>query len=190
MADEREHESDELGRLMASAQGGDSRAYELLLKHLVPIVRAAVRRNWSFSSRHDLDDVVQDVLVSLHSVRATYDPERPFLPWLFAIVRNRAVDHGRRAMRRSAREVGVEGYPETFSAEETNTNTDTYGDEEALRAAIAGLPAAQRIAIEHLKIKEMSLKEASQATGMSIGALKVAVHRAIKSLRAALGRQE
>ena len=77
MADEKERQGDELGRLMAAAQGGDGSAYEVLLKRLLPIVRATVRRHWSFSSRHDLEDVVQDVLASLHSVRATYDPVEP-----------------------------------------------------------------------------------------------------------------
>jgi len=45
------------------------------------------------------------------------------------------------------------------------------------------LPPGQRQALELLKLKEMSLKEASAATGLSITALKVATHRALKSLR-------
>jgi RNA polymerase sigma-70 factor (ECF subfamily) len=58
---------------------------------------------------------------------------------------------------------------------------------EALHHAIRALPAGQRQAIELLKLQEMSLKEASVATGTSVGALKVATHRAIVSLRRMLG---
>ena len=58
-----------------------------------------------------------------------------------------------------------------------------YGDPEALKLAIGSLPAGQRSAIEMLKLREMSLKEAAEASGSSISALKVATHRAMDSLR-------
>jgi RNA polymerase sigma-70 factor (ECF subfamily) len=54
---------------------------------------------------------------------------------------------------------------------------------------MAGLPAGQRVAIEAVKLREMSLKEAAAATGTSIGALKVSVHRGIKALRTALAHE-
>jgi RNA polymerase sigma-70 factor (ECF subfamily) len=56
-----------------------------------------------------------------------------------------------------------------------------------LEQALRTLPASQRRAIELLKLQEMSLKEASAATGTSVTALKVATHRAIVSLRRILG---
>ena len=71
----------------------------------------------------------------------------------------------------------------TFPADCTNTISEPYGDSDALRKAVHSLPAGQRDAIEMLKLKEMSLKEASQASGMSVGALKVATHRAMNALR-------
>jgi RNA polymerase sigma-70 factor (ECF subfamily) len=58
-----------------------------------------------------------------------------------------------------------------------------YGDPEALQRAIHQLPKAQRNALEMLKLREMSLKEAAVATGMSLGALKTATHRAMTTLR-------
>jgi RNA polymerase sigma-70 factor (ECF subfamily) len=70
-----------------------------------------------------------------------------------------------------------------LSAESKNTSAEVYGDPEALRQAIQALPAGQRDAIEMLKLREMSLKEASAASGMSVGALKVATHRAMSALR-------
>ena len=82
--------------------------------------------------------------------------------------------------------MAVDEYPETFEVAETNSCEEAYGDPVALRRAIDGLPEGQRRAIELLKLREMSLKEASAVSGMSIGSLKVATHRATRSLRLAL----
>ena len=56
-----------------------------------------------------------------------------------------------------------------------------------LDAAIAELPERQREAVEHLALAEQSLAEAAAATGRSTGALKVNLHRALKTLRARFG---
>ncbi len=67
--------------------------------------------------------------------------------------------------------------------------TTTYGDPDVLKEAIADLPAGQRRAIELLKLREMSLKEAAAASGTSVGALKVATHRAMDALRRKLKKE-
>lgn len=177
---------DSLAALMRAGQGGDKRAYVKLLSEIAPIVRRFVRRQRHFLDKADVEDIVQDVLISVHSVRQTYDPERPFLPWLIAIARNRMIDNGRRYVRRAAHEVQVETLPVTFSDPDANFEQGDYGDPEELRRAIGLLPAGQRQALELLKLKEMSLKEASAVSGSSVGALKVSVHRAIVALRKTL----
>lgn len=175
-----------LASLMQAAQAGDMHAYAQLLDEITPRLRHIVRRQRRFLKTEDIEDLVQDILLSLHAVRATYDPQRPFIPWLMAIMRNRLADGARRYTRRAAHEVQVENFPVTFSEEETNMDSDGYRDPEALRQAIRDLPPGQREAIEMLKLREMSLKEAAAASGTSIGALKVSVHRAITTLRKAL----
>jgi DNA-directed RNA polymerase specialized sigma24 family protein len=52
-----------------------------------------------------------------------------------------------------------------------------------LREAIDTLPPGQREAIEQLGLKERSLAEAAESTGRKTGALKVNLHRALKTLR-------
>lgn len=172
--------------LMQAAQNGDSDAYLQLLSEIPPLLRRAIHRQRRYLQPADIEDIVQDILVSLHAVRATYDPSRPFLPWLLAIARNRMTDAARRYGRRTVNEMSVAEYPETFSDDRTNTLDDIYGDPEALKGALAQLPRGQREAIEMLKLRELSLKEASAASGLSIAALKVAVHRGMKTLRKAL----
>jgi len=176
-------EQDRLSDLMRLAQDGDAEAYARLLREITPLLRVAIRRTRSFLQPQDVDDLLQMILLAIHAVRATYDPARPFLPWLMAIARNQIAEGGRRHARRSGRE---EPLPETFSDTEANIIDESYGDPEALRRAIAGLPLAQQRAIEMLKLKEMTLKEAAAATGTSIAALKVATHRAMRALRKAL----
>jgi RNA polymerase sigma-70 factor (ECF subfamily) len=176
-----------LTSLMRSAQDGDRGAYAALLGDVAPLVRQTVKRRFGFLQPQDVEDLVQDVLLSMHAARATYDPARPFLPWLMAIVRNRMADGARRYARRAANEVVSDRLPETFPAEDTNMLLGMYGDAEALTRAMADLPPGQRQAVELLKLRELSLKEASAVSGTSVGALKVAVHRGIAALRKALG---
>jgi len=182
--------ADRLSELMRQAQDGQSSAYSALLTEIVPLLRREVRRRRRFLQAQDVEDLVQDILLALHAVRATYDPSRPFLPWLMTIAYHRIVDGSRRQLRRSAHETTVAQMPETFADDATNRHPEPYGDPEALRHAMQNLPQGQRLAVEMVKLREMSLKEASAKTGMSVAALKVAVHRGIGALRKALNAGE
>jgi RNA polymerase sigma factor (sigma-70 family) len=175
-----------LTALMRSAQDADGRAYAALLSEVAALARQMVRRRLPSLQPQDIEDLVQDVLLSVHAARSTYDPTRPFLPWLTAIARNRMADGARRYARRTANELVSDRLPETSPAEQANMPQDRHGDAEALAQAMADLSPGQRQAIELVKLRELSLKEASAVSGMSVGALKVAVHRGIAALRRAL----
>lgn len=175
-------------RLMAAAQRGDGASYVQLLRDITPLLRRVARRRWPGAGADAIEDVVQDVLLSLHAVRHTYSPGRPFEPWLMSILRHRLADSVRRSVRHSAREVAVDNLEDIAPAVPVPEQEDWRPDHDALHRAISDLPPAQRRAVELLKMKELSLKEAAVETGMSITALKVATHRAVKSLRAMLGR--
>ena len=181
---------DRFAALMKAAQGGDTEAYAVLMQELAARLRQIVRHRRGFLDPADIEDLVQDVLLSVHAVRATYDPARPFLPWLLAITRNRLADGARRHARHGAHEVPLDDVDVTFPDSSANTRAEQYGDPEALTHAIAELPAGQRTAIEMLKLREMSLKEAAAASGTSVGALKVATHRAMDALRKKLKRDD
>ena len=169
--------------LMAAAQDGDRDAYGRLLTSILPTLRAFVRRR--LHDRTDVEDTVQDILLAVHEARASFDPTRPFKPWLFAIAGHRAIDRMRVRGRTSARETSIEPHHETFSPIAPKQEDMTI-DSHALHAALAQLPAGQRIAIEELKLREGTLQEVSARTGISIAALKVATHRGMKRLRALL----
>jgi RNA polymerase sigma factor (sigma-70 family) len=181
-------ESHEFGALMAAANDGDAEAYSRLLHALAPLLRHIVGRDARFVGVDEIEDVVQNVLLSVHSARATYDPRRPFMPWLLAIAQRRIVDAGRRRTRRTRREVALDEDAVTFPIAAANTYGEQLVEVEALKVAIGSLPRSQREAVELLKLREMTLREAASETGSSIGALKVASHRAIAALRAVLNK--
>lgn len=176
----------ELRAILCDA-GSSGRVCAELLRAITPRVRQVVARLRGFAGPEAVEDLVQDVLLSLHMVRATYNPDRPFMPWLLAILRNRLVDGARRHGRTAMHEVAVDDLDVTFSQAAANPDQERSGDVRVLHHAIQSLPAGQRQAIELLKLQELSLNEASAVSGQSVGALKVATHRAMATLRRALG---
>jgi RNA polymerase sigma-70 factor, ECF subfamily len=170
-------------QLMRAAQAGDRAAYSQLLREITPFVRSMLRRHCSHS--HDIEEMVQDTLLTLHRVRQTYDPKRPFSPWLASIAARRGIDGLRRRSRVARYETStdIEAY-ETFADPAANSDIEALGAPEEVELLLQRLPPRQRQALEALKLKEMSLKEAAAASGQSVAALKVNTHRAIKALRA------
>ena len=189
MADDRDAD---WAALMRAGQDGDRVAYRRLLSEISPYLRAICRRSLRHSE--DAEDVVQEILISLHAARHSYDPVRPFRPWLLSITRARIIDRVRRRGRLAARETGLEARHETYADPATNPESARWDpgdwDGRALQEAIAALPPGQMQAIRLLKLQEMSLQEASAMTGQSVTALKVATHRAIARLRVLLAGRE
>jgi RNA polymerase sigma factor (sigma-70 family) len=173
----------DLAALMQAAQSGDPIAYQRVLKACVPIAAATARGTGVAPDR--VDDVVQDTLLTLHRALPTYDPARPFLPWLRAIATRRAIDslrlHGRRGSREIQDEDAYLAYAEPGADAEAALASG--GDTARLRAAVSTLPPLQRQAVELLALQERSLEEASRQTGRTKGALKVNLHRALRALR-------
>lgn len=160
-----------LARLMTMSQQGDRQAYASLLEACQRWLRGYYARRVAPAQ---LDDLVQETLIALHTKRASWDCARPFLPWLAAIARYRWVDHLRRLYR----------------ADETALDIDVAGvDEEPAMAAritlerlFGVLPEAQARAIALVKIEGLSIAEASAATGQSESLVKVNIHRGLKKL--------
>jgi RNA polymerase sigma-70 factor (ECF subfamily) len=169
--------------LMARAQDGDARAYDALLRECLPLLRAICRQR--LREPAEVEDAVQDTLLTLHRVRNTYDPSRPFRPWIAAIAERRALDRGRGVARSLARNTELE------AADHIGVDGDAEGKlmSADLRAAVNELPASQRTALQLTKIEALSLAEASARSGMSMGALKVATHRAVLTLRRKFGME-
>ena len=171
---------------MKAAQAGDRAAYETVLRDCVPLVHRIARHQGA--APDFLDDVVQDVLVTVHGARATYDPSRSFVAWLTAITQRRTIDILRKRGRRGAHEVYAPDVLDTHAGDD-NPERDAVrrSDAAQLRAFVAELPDGQREAVETLALQENSLDDASKSTGRTKSSLKVNLHRAIKTLRLRMG---
>lgn len=166
---------------MRAAQGGDRDAYRRLLKAILPRIRGIVRSRIPDAAA--ADDVIQNALLSIHRGRATFRPERPFLPWMRAIVRNSIVDHFRERKRRGERETAlpVEEWPD-----ESGDGAATRPIAPELQDALAALPEKQREAVTLVQIEGLSVAEAALRAGVSTGALKVRAHRGYRAMHDAL----
>lgn len=163
-----------LARLMHQSQGGDKRAYAALLEQVAAWLRRYLRRR---VPPHQLDDLVQDVLLSLHEKRDSWDPGRAFLPWLAAIARYRWVDHLRRVYRNR---------DDATVTQEPSQDSDEGAvvARLSLERLLAQLPAGQADAIELVRIEGLSIAEASRKTGQSESLVKVNIHRGLKRMAA------
>jgi RNA polymerase sigma-70 factor (ECF subfamily) len=164
---------------MRAAQAGDAEAFESLLREILPRVRAQVFSR--LGGRDHAEDVVQNVLLSIHRSRHTYQPNRRFKPWLNAVMRNAVID----SLRARRHEWRHQDFDEFEIADEENPfpvgNPDAISPE--FEAALAKLPDGQREAVEMLHFQELSVKEAAERSGTSASALKVRAHRGRARLR-------
>jgi RNA polymerase sigma-70 factor (ECF subfamily) len=170
---------------MIAAQAGDAVEYERLLLELLPAVRAMVRRR--IRDHGVIEDVVQNVLLSLHRARHTYRSERPFGPWLRAIARNAVIDWSRRRARRAQREFPLPREDTVPDPAPAFPEGQTLSP--ALEQALGELPEAQREAVRLLQVEGLSVAEAALRVGVTPGALKVRAHRGYRALRERLGRE-
>jgi RNA polymerase sigma-70 factor (ECF subfamily) len=178
---------DPLAGLMQAAQQGDARAYDRLLRAILPELRRFARRR--LSSAAEAEDAVQDTLLAVHTLRHTFDPARPFRPWLLAIARRRVIDRLRRAEPRRRREVVLDDTLAHEAALETRAEGERAVLATELRQAIAALPQVQRAALTMAKLHDAPLSDIAAATGRSVAALKVATHRGIAALRRRMGER-
>lgn len=162
--------------LMARAQAGDRQAYTQLLTALVPVIRTLVRKQ--IADDVLIEDVVQDVLLAIHRVRHTYSPDAPFLPWLMAITQARTVD----ALRRRGR-LRLWETPEQECAIDSMALYESRDPGDELATFLNQLPQRQRQIVEHVHLREMSLKEAAIHNNLTVSAVKSLLHRALSNLR-------
>jgi RNA polymerase sigma-70 factor (ECF subfamily) len=166
--------------LMRAALDGDSAAYRRLLASLTPVLRTVTRRN---CARIGLDggeaeDIVQEVLLAIHLKRHTWDVDRPFGPWIMTIARNKLIDARRRRGNRLT--LPIDDLADILTAEGSEDATDR-GDLDRL---LGGLGERQRDLVRSLSVEGRSVQETAERLKMSEGAVRVALHRAIKALAA------
>ena len=158
---------------MIAGLAGDAAAYRRLLAALTKHLRAYYMRRVGPATAEDL---VQETLIALHSRRITYDPALPFTAWVYGIARYKLIDEFRRVKRRAS--VPLDEAPDLFAHDEAEASVARRDVQKLLDR----LPQAKRRMVQDIKLGGISVADVAARTGMSETAVKVSVHRAIKSL--------
>ena len=159
------------GALMAAAQRGEAAPYRRLLAELRPWLVRYFNRRLPPSS---VEDAVQETLIAIHAKRHTFEPDRPFGPWLAGIARYKWIDRLRSISRHAADEL-----PDTLS---TPDHGPAVTSAAALHGLMATLKPAQSEVIRLVKLDGLSIEEAAARTGQSVALVKVNIHRGLGRL--------
>jgi len=129
------------------------------------------------------EDLVQEVFVRLIKYRHSFRVDAEFTPWLFTLARNAGVDHFRSRPKELPH---AEDAPEPAAAlEHPVAALERREQTELLQAALGRLPHDKRELLVLARFGEMRYERIAELLGITVGAVKVRVHRALKELRAA-----
>jgi len=167
---------------MKAAQEGDEKAYRELLNALYPLTLAFCRKKIEYLGV--TEDCVQEILMTVHRVRHTYDPNLPFRPWFYTIAGNKLIDVVRKKTRLRQKELQDSELVEAI-AQTPPTQTATQDSElsESLKLALSSLAKPYREVLELHKIEGHSVQEVSKKLDISVSAVKTRASRAYQMLR-------
>ena len=157
--------------LMLAAQRGDAAAYRRLLVEAGAWLQRYYSRRLPTSM---VDDAAQEVLLSLHTKRHTYDPSKPFGPWLAAIARYKWIDR-----LRAMKDAPTEELDEEIAVRD---HGEAVQSARVLETLLATLKPAQANAIRLVKLEGLSIKEAAERLGQTMALVKVNIHRGLRQL--------
>ncbi len=164
-------------QLIADAQKGNNESYQTLLLELDTFLRrycGAIIKNWSKN-----EDLSQECLVAIHKARMTYDPARPFLPWVKAIVRNKSIDWIRKEVKQIEREILID---ET-KAQGSTKDLDSTENNIVFENLIKLLDEKYQQPILLTKIYGYTEKEVGKKLNLSESAVKIRIHRGVMDLK-------
>jgi len=175
--------TDKLAGLMRQSLAGDQHAYADLLQETAKLLRPFLAKR--INAFHEVDDLLQEILISIHKARHTYDGNRPYLPWAYAIATYRLQDFLRAHYSDQLRHADHFDDLEEKLQESVTESGLSY---ESICGEIQKLPEKQALILQLMHQDGYTVKEVAEKIGMNESAVKVAAHRAYKVLRKKLER--
>ena len=187
-----------LRKLLGLAKQGDRLAYQEFLQLAAKLVRNYLMKTLGGTQRSPerIEDLVQETLLTIHRKRDLYDPTLPIVPWIQTIAHHRWIDQWRSEKYQRAEVEWSPGLSEsnhhpgiTTPSSEPNPeevaieNSHRLGNTAQIEVWMKNLKPRERLLIQMAKLEERPLSEVALKTGMSLGAVKVSLHRAIKQLK-------
>jgi RNA polymerase sigma-70 factor (ECF subfamily) len=170
--------------LIAATAGGDAEAFGVLVRRYV---RAATLLATQLAGNREAgEDIVQDAFVVIYKQSTRFDPERPFAPWCFGIVRRLAANRRAREQRRW-RLAGLWNWVrgEALSRDPEVVLIASL-DAAAAKRAMNMLPPMQRACFELVDVQGLSNEEVARMHGISESTVRQHVFRARAALRSLL----
>lgn len=174
-----------LHALFLKGMDGDALAYRRFLEDTAMHLRAFLRRRLS-RWPDEVEDLVQEALLAIHNQRLSYDTRVPLTAWIYAIARYKLIDWLRRHSRRDSLHDSLYDVAADESALFSSADEEAGEARRDLAKLLATLPDKQRDAIVHTKLNGLSVREVASLLQMSEAAIKVAVHRGLKTLATTL----
>jgi RNA polymerase sigma-70 factor (ECF subfamily) len=171
-------EADDWDVLLARANAGDGVAFGRFLTAVTPTLRAVIRARGAALPRDQHEDILQEVLLAIHLKRTTWREGSPVRPWLYAVARYKVVDAFRR--RGTAVHLPIDDF-EDILPEEAAPVPMAARDAETMLGQIDARSAAL---VRAVALDGQSAEAAGEGLGLTAGAARVALHRAMKRLSA------
>ena len=163
---------------MRAALAGDSGAYREFLRSVTPYIRSVVRSRCRRLGvlESETEDIVQEVLLTIHLKRGTWDSARPIGPWVAAITRNKAIDAFRRRGRRV--DIPIEDVIDAPQSEDRSPDIEPR----YLNLLLERPKPKQQEIVRSISISGANIRDTAERLKMTEGAVRVALHRALKTL--------
>lgn len=171
----------QLKELFIKANHGDNKAYKTFLENIEKMAYQYTQGRISEKSHHQ--DIVQEILLSIHQSRHTYDPSKPINPWIYAIFHYRTADHLRKTYKNKEDSTDEETFKEIKDGFNVTKNTESN---ELINKALATLSKKQKEMVILSKIEGFTSAEIALKMNMNINTVKVTIHRSLEKMRKAL----
>ena len=174
-------------QLLAETARGDGAAFAVLVRRYIR--PATLLGAQLLGDRDEAEDIVQEAFAVVHRNAGTFDADRPFAPWFFAIVRRLAAKQRSRDLRRTRLlrlfSRGTVAEPASQQAEGALL---ARLDAAAAGRAMEDLSPMQRACFELVAVRGLSIEEVAAMHGISESTVRQHVFRARTALRAVLDR--
>ncbi|MBY0428986.1 MAG: sigma-70 family RNA polymerase sigma factor [Alphaproteobacteria bacterium] len=162
--------------LLRAGIAGDKSSYMRFLSEISPLLRRMIAAKVPAA---DVEDVLQEVLISVHKARHTYDGERPVMPWLAAITHFRMTDYLRKhyaSMKHQTTDIAEleESLADVTQSDDGNEN---------IEALLKDVPEKQKRILTMMHVEGFTARQVGEKLNMNESAVKVAAHRALKKIR-------
>lgn len=161
---------------------GDNTQYQYFLREVANMIRKIISKK---IPNQDVEDITQEILISMHKARHTYDGERPLMPWIYSIIKFRMNDHFRKLYKISEYDF-LEIEDQNVAGHDEVENHELKDD---VSKVLKFANKKERYILKEMHMKGHTAKEVGQKIGMKESAVKVAAFRAMEKIRIKYGKR-